>query len=260
MGGSREMSRPAWTMEPALWTSSPATMRSSVVLPQPDGPRKQTSSPCRTPSETPFSATNFPNSLRIPESSRKSPLMTVERRYASVPTGAPLFFRLCRVPLLPFGEDAVAVLRGEREIVLDEALVEVGRQVREHGLHVGMRHQREVLREMLVGLLGRDPVHELLRRIHLLRVLHDARGLDIPAQALLREHELDRRALLLHVVATKVERDADHELARARLAAGLRAGGRVLPDVLVQAIHVLPAALLAVHLQPGAHIEVPRAA
>ena len=42
---AREMSRPACTMRPAVCTSSPAMMRSSVVLPQPEGPRKQTSSP-----------------------------------------------------------------------------------------------------------------------------------------------------------------------------------------------------------------------
>jgi hypothetical protein len=43
----REMSRPACRMRPAVCTSSPAMMRSSVVLPQPDGPRKQTNSPLR---------------------------------------------------------------------------------------------------------------------------------------------------------------------------------------------------------------------
>ena len=40
------MSRPAWKMPPAVCVSSPAMMRSRVVLPQPEGPRKQTNSPC----------------------------------------------------------------------------------------------------------------------------------------------------------------------------------------------------------------------
>ena len=44
-GGSAEMSRPACRMRPELWMSSPAMARSSVVLPQPEGPRKQTNSP-----------------------------------------------------------------------------------------------------------------------------------------------------------------------------------------------------------------------
>ncbi len=44
-GGSAEMSRPAWRMRPEVWMSSPAIARSSVVLPQPEGPRKQTNSP-----------------------------------------------------------------------------------------------------------------------------------------------------------------------------------------------------------------------
>ena len=33
------------TMLPAVGSSKPATMRSTVVLPQPDGPRKETNSP-----------------------------------------------------------------------------------------------------------------------------------------------------------------------------------------------------------------------
>ena len=44
VGGKVEMSSPAWTMRPWVWMSSPAMQRNSVVLPQPDGPRKQTNS------------------------------------------------------------------------------------------------------------------------------------------------------------------------------------------------------------------------
>src|SRR6187402_525102 len=36
------------TILPALGSSKPATMRSTVVLPQPDGPRKETNSPRST--------------------------------------------------------------------------------------------------------------------------------------------------------------------------------------------------------------------
>src|SRR6187402_3865585 len=113
------MSRPAWMMVPALCTSSPAMMRKSVVLPHPDGPRKQMSSPWRTPRLTPFRAAKSPNSLRMPLSSRKSPM------------GRLLPFGLGGVAFLPFREDLVAVLGGEGEVVLDEALLEVRRNVRQ---------------------------------------------------------------------------------------------------------------------------------
>ena len=45
LGFSRVTSLPPMTMLPAVGSSKPATMRSTVVLPQPDGPRKETNSP-----------------------------------------------------------------------------------------------------------------------------------------------------------------------------------------------------------------------
>ena len=55
------MSTPACSTLPAVWMSSPAIARSRVVLPQPEGPRKQTNSPSRTSSEMSASAVNSPN-------------------------------------------------------------------------------------------------------------------------------------------------------------------------------------------------------
>ena len=52
-GGSAEMSAPACSIVPEVWMSSPAMARSNVVLPQPDGPRKQTNSPSSMSSESP---------------------------------------------------------------------------------------------------------------------------------------------------------------------------------------------------------------
>jgi hypothetical protein len=43
--GSVEISLSAWKIRPDVWMSRPAMARSSVVFPQPDGPRKQTNSP-----------------------------------------------------------------------------------------------------------------------------------------------------------------------------------------------------------------------
>ena len=48
LGFSRVMSLPATTILPADGSSKPATMRSTVVLPQPDGPRNETNSPGST--------------------------------------------------------------------------------------------------------------------------------------------------------------------------------------------------------------------
>src|SRR6185436_15348931 len=59
--GRLEISLPAWKMRPEVWMSRPAIARSSVVLPQPDGPRKQTNSPPMISREMSFSAANAPN-------------------------------------------------------------------------------------------------------------------------------------------------------------------------------------------------------
>jgi len=63
VGGRAEMSRPPCSMRPLVWMSRPAIARSSVVLPQPDGPRKQTNSPSAISSEMLSSAVNAPNFL-----------------------------------------------------------------------------------------------------------------------------------------------------------------------------------------------------
>ncbi len=61
--GSVEISLSPWKIRPEVWMSSPAIARSSVVLPQPDGPRKQTNSPGKISSEMSLSAANAPNCL-----------------------------------------------------------------------------------------------------------------------------------------------------------------------------------------------------
>src|SRR5437667_3990809 len=65
-GGSRVTSRPPISIEPASCTSRPAITRSSVVLPQPEGPRKHTSLPLSTSSETSSNAVKAPKRLVMP--------------------------------------------------------------------------------------------------------------------------------------------------------------------------------------------------
>ncbi|MNT35914.1 hypothetical protein D3C72_1719640 [compost metagenome] len=62
-GGSREMSRPPCQISPLPGRSSPAIARSRVVLPQPEGPRKQTNSPCSMAREISLRAWKAPKCL-----------------------------------------------------------------------------------------------------------------------------------------------------------------------------------------------------
>ena len=50
--GRAVTSRPATTTRPPLAGISPPTMRSVVVLPQPEGPSRASSSPCSTSNES----------------------------------------------------------------------------------------------------------------------------------------------------------------------------------------------------------------
>src|SRR5688572_9620336 len=55
------MRRPATMMSPLVARSRPAIMRNVVVLPQPEGPRRQTTSPAETFKSTSRTATKSPN-------------------------------------------------------------------------------------------------------------------------------------------------------------------------------------------------------
>src|SRR4029453_13604068 len=61
------MSSPASTTRPASGSTSPATIRSTVLLPQPEGPRGERNSPGAASRETSSTATTAPNDLRSRE-------------------------------------------------------------------------------------------------------------------------------------------------------------------------------------------------
>ena len=64
-GPSPETSTPPITIDPALGFSSPAIIRSAVLLPHPDGPTSTSTSPLATVSDRSSTATvPAPNSLR----------------------------------------------------------------------------------------------------------------------------------------------------------------------------------------------------
>ena len=68
--GTGVMSWPSMTMDPSVGSSSPAIMRKSVVLPQPDGPSKHTNVPSGTFRLMLSTAVNVPNRLVTSRSSR----------------------------------------------------------------------------------------------------------------------------------------------------------------------------------------------
>src|SRR5512147_623583 len=125
-------------MRPRVCRSSPAMMRSSVVLPQPEGPRKHTSSPGGITRSIDFSATKSPKALCTPSRRRASDAFSVliaartkvrraERHLRSVPAFhaggcavLPGLLRRCLrlVALAPFREDLVAVGGGPGEVIL----------------------------------------------------------------------------------------------------------------------------------------------
>src|SRR5678815_3878687 len=85
------MSRPSSQMLPPLGTSNPATSRSSVVLPHPDGPSRQKNSPASMSRLTSSTAVKSPKRrvmLRISSSAirtsiaKKCAILTNERRHA----------------------------------------------------------------------------------------------------------------------------------------------------------------------------------
>src|SRR5438093_5706713 len=65
-GGIRFSARPRSQTPPASGCSNPATIRSSVVLPQPDGPSRQKKSPRETSKSTPLRASTPSKDLVTP--------------------------------------------------------------------------------------------------------------------------------------------------------------------------------------------------
>src|SRR5205814_3110323 len=132
------MSRPPCHTSPEVCTSSPAMIRSSVVLPQPEGPRKQTNSPFAIARSMSCSAVNAPKSLRMRRSSSRVSAVTGTRALL-------LLLRLAVVAPGPLGEHALAVRGGGGEIHLHQARLVVLRHVGQRRSHAGLRGDREVL-------------------------------------------------------------------------------------------------------------------
>src|SRR5438046_3350591 len=207
------MSRPPCTIVPSSWVSRPAMIRRSVVLPQPDGPRKIISWLRSTARAMPDSAVNFPKRLVIPESLRYGSSAETAGAVTACPAGlldgrrrafvAPantgtqclsrttldsrfrgndaLFLRrrFGVVALGPLGENLVAVFRFPGEIVLGQPFLVIGRNEVQRLGDTGNRNHGEVLGKQSHRLRRREPVHQLARGFDFLGRLHDARGLEV---------------------------------------------------------------------------------
>src|SRR3546814_8589139 len=92
------------------------------------------------------------------------------------------------------------------------------------------------------------PVKQRFRGFQLGSAGDDGRCLHVPANALLRDDNVDRRAGLLRLGTAEGEGDAERHLAGASQLAGRRARVGVASDVLVQIVHVGPGPVLAEEL------------
>src|SRR5512138_1514290 len=122
-GGSSVTTFPPISTSPAVGSSSPAIMRSSVDFPEPDGPRKTRNSPSLVTRST---------SLTAPSSAFLNTFVSLRvSTTANVPSSLPRSARLRRLRLLPLREDALQLLlRGPRRVLRRE--IAAGR-LREHG-------------------------------------------------------------------------------------------------------------------------------
>ena len=260
--------------------SSPAIARSSVVLPHPDGPRKQTNSPSTISSEMSveggeaaelFGETGSGGmrvvrrrSARAPRAraagrawgrARWRPTYTDPRRLPAT-SSAPI----CAVALLPLPEDARAVHRRPLEVVLGHVREHVGGQVLDRLDMFGIADHRVAFVVELHRLLAHRPVDERLSRLEVLGALDDRGRLHVPARALLtgRRCRSARPASSCRAARNSNETPSAYSPCaghRARLGAGVR----VDADVLVEGVHVLPALGLAEDLKPARHVEEPGA-
>src|SRR5262245_53931972 len=191
---TRVMSSPARITCPPSGSTSPATARSSVLLPHPEGPRRETNSPGATSSVTSSTATTEPNVLRSRRTLRAgaAPFMT-----ADAPGVTPRSTRDLAPPALrPLGKllrDQIGV--GEEHALHQRA---VGHELREVGRELDLlvgRPGELALREALLALRREGDGDVLLREVPLLAALGHRDGRHDADRTLARIGGRDRHAL-----------------------------------------------------------------
>src|SRR3990172_7815226 len=223
-GGTALTTRPSKRIAPASGRSKPAIIRSVVVLPQPEPPTRETSSPWPISRESSSTATEAPK--RFVRRSR-------------------VIFTLLRVFFQPALHEPVLVLRvaGLHEIDVDQVhlgdLMAGNRDVRPRDPRAAPRgvggHRR----------LRHRPVEEALGVLGILGALHESVPLERPRDAVAGIDDVDGRALLLRDFDLVGERDADRRLAGRRHAPRRAPRLRHLREVPVDRVVVRPHLVLA---------------
>src|SRR5262249_10441263 len=146
--GSRVTSLSPNRIGPPLGSSSPATQRSVVVLPHPDGPSRETNSPSATSRSTPCTAVTPPNTLLSPSIlSRDNRRLSSRHAVPPLDHGSPLPIGLQPVER----HDVVQILGREGDFLGD-----VGRD-----LDVAVHRDRvELPRELELDVLGEHVIEE----------------------------------------------------------------------------------------------------
>src|SRR6478672_705549 len=193
-GGTRmprsgeETTCPAMLISPPVGCSSPATQRSVVVLPQPDGPSRTTISPAGTAKLTPSIAGRpTENCLRRSVTSSVAVMLVLPpRRSLAVPES-----------LVPLGHPGTVQLHIVVELGqpdLYDLWIEpfrIDRRFLERGEIAELRDHEAL------SLLRHAPVEEQFRRVGMGCGLWNSRRIGIDRHALRRKYHLERRAVLL---------------------------------------------------------------
>src|SRR5882762_7281396 len=176
--------RPAMLISPSVGCSSPATQRSVVVLPQPDGPSSTTISPAGTAKLTPSIAGRpIANCLRRSVTSSGAVMIPLS---SSICRSLPVTESL--VPIGDPGGMQLHILVEIRIPDLDHLGIEAFRIDRRHLQRCQVAQLRD---HEGLALLRHAPVQEQFCGIGMRRRLRDAAGIRIYRSSLWREEDLD---------------------------------------------------------------------
>src|SRR3989440_2263744 len=175
-GGNPSTRRSPNRMSPPSTGEKPATMRSSVVLPQPDGPSSVNSSPSPISSVTRSTAVAAPNRLVTSRSA-----ILIRSRFLPDRLDVAAEPRLERLRALG-GHGLVVDVRHVAGEVRADAAGELHRHLRRRArraLHLVSRRDREqaALHEDLLAALGQEKLDERARRLWITRAGEDGHRL-----------------------------------------------------------------------------------
>src|SRR5262245_40572800 len=186
-----DTTRPPILTRPVDGCSRPATQRSVVVLPQPDGPSSTTISPAWTGKLTPSTAGRpVANCLRRSRTSREADTRASEPFRIELSALLPVAVNL--VPILDPRRVQFYVLVKVRQPDLDHLRIEtfrIERRLPQRGKvsklldHEGLAFRRQT------------PVEKQLRRVGVLRRRRHAAGIRIDRRAFGRKEDLERGAV-----------------------------------------------------------------